>query len=234
MNEQLEEEASLYVLELLEPKEAVAFEAQIARDEELRRYVDELRETTAKYAHSVPMRFPPLAMEGRILSAIRDQIQPNARGTSSAVNWLPWALAACLAIACVLLANDRLHAKKQIARLEKRNAMAEMQIATLASKLSSAPNASAVVLWDSEKQEGILKVANVPATDPDQDYQLWIVDPETKQPIDAGVFSVSSDGTKKIPFKPKARVSSANAFAVSLERKGGVPKAEGPMVLVGK
>jgi anti-sigma-K factor RskA len=29
-------------------------------------------------------------------------------------------------------------------------------------------------------------------------------------------------------------VTSADAFAVSLERKGGVPKAEGPMVLVGK
>ena len=52
--------------------------------------------------------------------------------------------------------------------------------------------------------------------------------------MDAGTFHVAKAGTADIPFKPKTRVATANAFAVSLERKGGVPKAEGPMVLLGK
>lgn len=118
--------------------------------------------------------------------------------------------------------------------MEHRNAYAQLQIATLSSKLESAPKATAVVLWDDAKQEGVLKVSDVPPNESDRDYQLWIVDPDQKQPIDAGVFHVEEKGVTKISFKPKAHVTEAKGFAVSLERKGGVTKAEGPMVLVGK
>ncbi len=235
MNEQTEEQASLYAFDLLEPAESSAFEAQLASDSELRRHVDELRELAAKFAHGAPLRQPPTYLEEKILGAIgaEKKVTPIVRPSSGMV-WFPWALAACLGVACVLLAADRAKAKKQVARLEKRNIFAQLQIATLNSQLKTAPTATATVLWDAEKQEGVLKVANVPATDPDRDYQLWIVDPEYKQPVDGGVFSVAQDGAKRIQFKPKERVTSANAFAVSLERKGGVPKAEGPMVLSGK
>jgi anti-sigma-K factor RskA len=34
-------------------------------------------------------------------------------------------------------------------------------------------------------------------------------------------------------FHPNRPVQTVAKFAVSLERKGGVPKAEGPMVLIG-
>ncbi len=165
---------------------------------------------------------------------MREPLRFRSPAPSSGLSWLPWALAACLTVACVVLAADRAQTKKQISVLEQRNAFAQLRIATLASKLQSAPDALATVVWDVEKQEGILKVSNIPANEADRDYQLWIVDPDYKQPVDAGTFHVAGDGTESIPFKPKARVGSADAFAVSLERKGGVPKAEGPMVLVGK
>lgn len=116
----------------------------------------------------------------------------------------------------------------------KADAISKLQITTLTSKVSGAPNALAVAVWDSEKQTGVLRTINVPATEVDRDYQLWIVDPEYKQPVSAGVFAVDQSGTTKILFHPESKVSAATAFAVSLERKGGVPKAEGPMVLVSK
>ncbi len=234
MSEELEEQASLYVLAMLEPNESSAFEAQLAANAELRRYVDDLRESTAKYAHAAQLRVPPPDLEGRIQKAIREE-SPVARRTGlSSMNWLPWALAASLALACAWLAADRAHNQKRIARLEKRDAIAQIQIASLASQLPSAPNATAVVIWDADKQEGVLKVNNVPPSEADQDYQLWIVDPEYKQPVNAGVFAVANKGSKEVRFKPKAVVKTANGFAVSLERKGGVSKAEGPMVLAGK
>jgi anti-sigma-K factor RskA len=37
-----------------------------------------------------------------------------------------------------------------------------------------------------------------------------------------------------VPFKPDQPVAHAAAFAVSLEKKGGVPKAEGTIVMLGK
>ena len=232
MNEELEEQASLYALDLLEGAERAAFEARLASDPQLRAQVHGLRETSAQIAHAAPPRLPSTQLEAKILKAIRAEVPPAHRSQSS--SWLPRALAASLALACVFLVAERAKNRRQIARLEQRNAFAELRIATLASQLQSAPDAIAAVVWDGARQEGVLKVSNVPANAADRDYQLWIVDPDYKNPVDAGTFHVAKAGTADIPFKPKARVATANAFAVSLERKGGVPKAEGPMVLLGK
>lgn len=235
MNEELEEQAALYAFDLLEGDEQTAFEQRLASDPDLRARVDSLREAAALTAHAAPLRQPPAALEGRILDAIRvAPVRFSGPSSSSGSSWLPWALAACLALACVVLVADRVHTQKEITALEQRNAFAQLRIATLASKLETAPDAIATVVWDAEKQEGVLKVTNIPANAADRDYQLWIVDPDYPQPVDAGVFHVANDGNQSIPFKPKARVGAADAFAVSLERKGGAPKAEGPMVLVGK
>jgi anti-sigma-K factor RskA len=238
MNEQLEEQASLYVLGLLDPAERTAFEAKLESDEALRRHVDMLEETAAQWAHAAPLRQPPAYLEARIAEAVRALNTRSAPGSTtqsrSATPWFPWALAACLAIGCVILLADRMQTRKELAQLQQQDAASQMKIAMLTSQLASAPNATAVVVWDAEKQEGVLKVANVPQTAADRDYQLWIVDPQYGQPVDAGVFNVEGDGATEIRFKPKEKVTSADAFAVSLERKGGVPKAEGQMVLVGK
>ncbi|MGI8435528.1 MAG: anti-sigma factor [Chthoniobacterales bacterium] len=233
MNEDLEDQAALYALDLLEGDERSAFEARLGREPELSALVDALRESAASLAHTTPPRQPPPFLEEKIMAAIRTHT-PHSAVRSIGSSWLPWALAACLAIACVVLAADRAKIKNQVARLEQRNAFAQLRLATLASQLASAPNASAALVWDGSKQEGVLKVTNVPANEENRDYQLWIVDPDYKNPVDAGVFHLAQNGAKEIPFKPKEHIKSASGFAVSLERKGGVEKAEGPMVLLGK
>ena len=132
------------------------------------------------------------------------------------------------------LAREREKMTGELTRLQQRDSISQMQIATLTSKLADAPKATAFVIWDAENQRGVLTAVDVPPNATDHDYQLWVVDPKYQIPVDAGVFSVKSGETAKIIFKPKQRVTSADGFAVSLERKGGVPKAEGPMVLAGK
>ncbi len=233
MTEQLEEQASLYVLDLLEPEERRVFEGALETNSALRAYENELRDVAASLAHLAALRTPPPDLEAKIRAAILTEQRPAKKGALS-VNWLPWALAASLLLACLLLAADRARLHQHVARLERRNAIAQVQIATLASQLESAPRANAVVLWDAEKQEGVLKVVNVPPNESNRDYQLWIVDPEYKQPVSAGVFHVEDEGTTRISFKPHEHVATAKSFAVSLERKGGVSKAQGPMVLIGK
>jgi anti-sigma-K factor RskA len=98
----------------------------------------------------------------------------------------------------------------------------------------NAPNANAVVVWDEKKQRGVLKVTELPRNATDRDYQLWLVDPRYKNPVDGGVFHVSNDSALRVPFQPTTPVRNAKGFAISIERKGGVPKAEGPIVLLGK
>ena len=118
-------------------------------------------------------------------------------------------------------------------QLKEEGDLAKFKIATLASLAGNTPQALAVAVWNPAKQEGVLTVEKLPALAADKDYQLWLVDPQYPIPVDGGVFTVDpATGEARITFHANKHVKSVAKFAVSLERKGGVPKAEGPMVLL--
>jgi anti-sigma-K factor RskA len=232
MNEQLEEQASLYVFGLLETSEIAAFEQRLESDADLRALVDDLDVAAATIAHDAPSRHLPPELRARVLSQISGSNKMMAFPRRAV--WIPWALAACLALTCAYLIAESSGLRTRITRLEERDFLARVQIASLSSKLENAPNANAVVVWDEKKQRGVLKVTQLPRNAADRDYQLWLVDPRYKDPVDGGVFHVANDGTMNVEFRPNTPVREAQAFAISLERKGGVTKAEGPIVLLGK
>lgn len=119
--------------------------------------------------------------------------------------------------------------------LKSQGDLATLKITALASMLQNNPKAQAIAVWDPKKQEGILDVHNLPALAANEDYQIWVVDPQYPIPVDGGVFTVErASGANRVKFTAKQPVSVINAFAVTRERKGGVPKAEGPFVLLGK
>jgi hypothetical protein len=118
------------------------------------------------------------------------------------------------------------------AGLSEQGGLDRLKIVPLVSARGLAAPALAIVLWNPVRQEGELVVANLPPPAPDKDYQLWIMDPQYPDPIGAGVLSVETTaGDVRLLFKPDRPVAAAARFAVSLERKGGVPRAEGPIVL---
>lgn len=121
----------------------------------------------------------------------------------------------------------------ELQTLQQRNAMAQMQIATLQSTVDEFKQGVAVVVWDSEKHQGILKLDKMPPIAPDKDYQLWVVDPTKPKSVDAGVIKIDANGFARIDFKPVVDVTEAAKFAVSVESKGGVPENQGPIVLIG-
>lgn len=121
----------------------------------------------------------------------------------------------------------------EIAALQKRDALAQMRIATLQSSVDAYKQGVAVVVWDSEKHQGVLKLEKMPPVQAGKDYQLWVVDPKQPVPVDAGIVRVDGDGFAKIDFKPVTDVTDASKFALSVEKEGGVPKGEGPIVLIG-
>jgi len=87
--------------------------------------------------------------------------------------------------------------------------------------------------WNDGDQEGYLQVRGLPALDAAKEqYQLWIVDPDRKQPVDGGVFDVKPDGTATVPVRAALRVRGAAAFAVTKESAGGVVVSDGPHLLV--
>jgi len=119
-------------------------------------------------------------------------------------------------------------------QVEDQSDLDQLKIATLVSMLDDSPQAVAVAVWNPALQEGMLTVEKLPALAADRDYQLWVIDPQYPIPVDGGVFTVDAGtGEARYRFKANKPVATVAKFAVSLERKGGVPKAEGPMVLIG-
>lgn len=134
--------------------------------------------------------------------------------------------------ALITTLESRLAETKQ--QLFAQGTLADYKIATLASLLGNSPQAVAVAVWNPASQEGVLTVQKLPALAADKDYQLWVIDPQYSIPVDGGVFKVDpTTGEGRLVFHPNRPVQTVAKFAVSLERKGGVPKAEGPMVLIG-
>lgn len=81
----------------------------------------------------------------------------------------------------------------------------------------NAPQALTTVFWDSTTKDVYLLVNNLPQPASDKQYQLWAL--LNGQPIDLGVFE-AKEGRLMVKMK---NVQNAQAFAITLEQKGGSP-----------
>ena len=71
IQEQQQEQASLYVLGTLAGAELDAFERELRANAELRRFVRELQRTTGLLAMTVPQVAPPAGLRNKVLTRIR-------------------------------------------------------------------------------------------------------------------------------------------------------------------
>jgi len=229
IDERMEELAALHALGLLKGEEEAFFENELRKNPELQRLVAELQRASAALAVSAPERSPSPQLRRRLLEKI------GAPAPSRVIlfpQWIPWAAAACLAIFCGLLIQDRHELQQKIVALNERDSMSQVKIAMLTSKMENAPNAMAVACWNKEQGRGTLTVEKLPMPGSEQDYQLWVIDPATGKPVSAGVFSVDASGNARISFHPQHPMDRVDKFAVSIERKGGAPQPEGQIILV--
>ena len=122
---------------------------------------------------------------------------------------------------------------EQIVHLKATNPLVALDAAALRAQNNAWSDTGAVIVWDSMKQEGMLKMTKARPVSANKDYQLWVIDKELPAPVSAGIVKIDEQGVATIIFKPSAPVAKASAFAVSIENKGGVEKREGPIVLMG-
>ena len=250
IDERMEEQASLHVLGALSDTEAYEFKKAMKADPELQACVARLSVATGALAGSVPMTEPPPQLRAKILAQVapsQKTISLPERKSGFAL-WLPWSLATCLALLCLLFFAQDTRLRQTIGEQEKQiynlnslaqslsaatnnlqqtvlalqetNRLANLKIAMLNSLVSDAPKAIAVSLWDNQKQNGVFVAQNLKALPADRDYELWVIDGQ--KPVAAGVFHMDQSGTIRMDFKPAQFVNAAGVFAVTEEIKGGV------------
>jgi anti-sigma-K factor RskA len=250
IDERLEELAALHVLGALTDAEAREFEQKLRADQEFRECVARLSAAAGAIAGAVRMVEPPPQLRAKILAQVAPPQKINAL-TDRKFNplaWLPWPLAAGIALLCMVLNEQDSHLRRTVGEqvqqlnglnqlvqtlsaatnslqqtvlaLQETNRLANLRIAMLNSLLADAPKAIAVSLWDNDKQDGVLVAQNLKTLPVDQDYELWVMD-ENKIPVSAGIFHLDTDGTARAEFKPARAIKTAGQFCVTTEVKGG-------------
>lgn len=179
-------------------------------------------------------------------------------GESTSVDWGKLAIAASLALLFVTLSlvfysfnlSSELNEKQQtieqqqaqITELQYDIQRKEELLSILESRdvdlvvmngLEVNPGGYGKVIWDPKTRSVLLQVSNLPAVPVDKDYQLWII--KNNKPVSVGVFAVN-DPQKDSFFKIEAIDAderAADAFAITMEPKGGMPQPTGDMYLLG-
>ena len=203
----------------------------------------------AEVAPAEPAAFPAFAAR-------------SGRPGRSALRWVPLAAAAVLALVAAwgLVRQARMGAEierlrgesRQLAAraevLERRAAEAEAESVRLARTISilSAPGVQSVRLAgmgtshaaagrtyvDVADRQAVFYASGLPALGPDKTYQLWYLD-EQDHPTSAGVFAVDAHGKAALVVDQSLPVERIQAWAVTVEPRGGRPQPTGPMALAG-
>ena len=261
IEEQKEEQACLYALGVLSTPEALEFDKALTRDQELQDFVGALQTDLQALALSVHFHSPPPELKEKVLSRIQALHPPATVGLRPGPNlesggfpyWLPWSLAACLAVLLIIsttqtqslqqraeslqpridqLRKERDDLQRQIAPLKNQEELSQVRITVLRSLGESAPKSLAVSLWSMETGTGLFMAEDLTPLPGNQVYQLWLLDKQDN-PISGGTFNVDETGRVRFPFK-LANPANPEKFAVTVEPKGGVPKPKGPMILLGQ
>lgn len=91
------------------------------------------------------------------------------------------------------------------------------------------------VVWDARTQTGYMRFVGLRRNDAAREqYQLWIFDGRRDQryPVDGGVFNADGADEIVVPIRARLPVGTPLAFAVTLERAGGVVVSERERVVV--
>lgn len=222
-----------YVMGLASESERAEFEQSCAQYPELAAERTKFEESLERYASEQAVQ-PPKEVKAKILKAITTM--ENTRRPRSIGLWRFVAAAAVILLLGMVvlyyqvsqqnkdleIANktltDRVFENQSVIdkiRNEEKSVGNALVVTMVGTKI--APKSSANVYWDSTSSSVYLVVKNMPQLPSDKQYQLWaLIDNKRKS---LGVF----DATDKNIILKMDSTKKAQAFAITIEKKGGSP-----------
>lgn len=189
-----------------------------------------------------------VAAEENVFTAPRGTVLTEATSGGGIFSWLGWAAAAaaCIALAVNIFttrqgtgevvsgpkATPTVEEKLTPAQMRQRLIDTEQAVVRADWTKGTFKESEGIlgdVVWSDAKQAGYIRVTGLPVNDKSKNqYQLWIFEDEKleKFPKDGGVFDVNENGEVVIPIDAKIAVKDPKAFAITLEKPGGVVVSE--------
>ncbi|HKA34878.1 MAG TPA: anti-sigma factor [Candidatus Binatia bacterium] len=242
------ERAEIYALGALDGAELRDFEAHLASGcAECEERLRDSREALAQAAESLAPFAPPPSVKTALLGRIGAESPAPAGERRFRWSW-PVGVGALATAGLVLLLSWQLidtrrkleDAQSRLGVVESEKAQNKEVMDFLSNpqvrvvNLTGVPPTSggkAQLLWDPVARKGILLTIGLSQTPAEKAYELWGL--SGSEAVPAGVFTVNEQGRVvfRLPTLPESKPF--DKFAVTLEPMGGVPKATGPVVLVG-
>ncbi len=92
-----------------------------------------------------------------------------------------------------------------------------------------APEARGIIYISADGRNGTFIVDQLPLLDPDQQYQLWLI--QDGQRTSGSVFSVDDDGYRGLQIDSPLPLQDYDSFGITIEPAGGSPQPTGERVL---
>jgi anti-sigma-K factor RskA len=247
-----------YVLGLASDAERQEFEMACLQYPEVAEARDRFeRALEENFLASAPA--PSAALKARITAALDDDTILTAHGAASdglapvrRIDPWKWVAAACALLAAgsiywAFSLNNRLAdlraGTSRVDSLEQQLQQARGQLAEYQQEagtlqkpgikfaalngMKPAPQSKVMVFWDSTSKDVYMMVQNLPRPASDKQYQLWAM--LNGKPVDLGAFELRQD---RLLLRMKG-VQDAQAFAITLEPRGGSPTPTGDMYVYG-
>ena len=257
-----QEDLALFAMHGCTEGEATAVRAHVKECAVCRAELEKVSEDLAMVAMSVEQHPLPEGARQRFQEKIAAAQVSSRRETQTPVipirseqkvrgpmSWVPWTLAAALALFAVgltmanrslqrelrseeHLASDLMEANMHAqAVLDVLTAPEAQHVVLTAGKVKPAPSARAVYL--ASKGALILQASNMGQLPEHKAYELWVIPANGKAPIPAGLFWPDATGSASLVM-PKLPVGvEAKAFGVTVEDAEGSPWPTSKIILAG-
>ncbi len=190
---------------------------------------------------------PHVAAETNVFTAPRRDIVAEKQSSGAIWGWLGWAVAGAASIALAVnifsprsgtevvnVPKDPPVVEQKLTPYQLRQRLIDTEQGVLRADWSKgtfkdSEAISGDVVWSDKTQTGYMRISGLPANDKAKaQYQLWIFEDAKleKFPKDGGVFDVDANGEVIIPIDAKIAVNNPKAFAITVEKPGGVVVSE--------
>ncbi|MFL6428629.1 MAG: anti-sigma factor domain-containing protein [Acidobacteriaceae bacterium] len=261
------EDLTLYAMGSLPAEEMAAVTAALRQNPQARQELARIQDDLALLALSVDQQPAPSGSFQRLHARMSEagrtttshQTAGNMTTTTSEViasrgrsKWAvltPWAIAACLAIACSILGykvssmNDALDGESRLVSnlaakashaqqvLEVLNAPDAQRVTLTASK--TPPAATAHTVYLAERGALVMEASHMTPAPAGKAYELWVMPADGAAPLPAGTFWPNAEGYASLVLPKLPSGIAAKGFGITMEKASGSNTPTMPILLSG-
>ncbi|NJN85078.1 MAG: anti-sigma factor [Leptolyngbyaceae cyanobacterium SL_7_1] len=231
-----------YALGDLSPDEAEEVRRLLEANPALHQEVTQLQETLALLPYDLADREPPLALRSNILTAAQTETSTipaqTPQRTTHGIHPRWWSVGGAIAAVLIgALAIDNYQLRRQVTESEEIVALLQQpstQLYTLQGT-GAAIEASGSLVVNSDHDQVVILVKNLPELPQSQAYRLWAMPQEGATPVYCGQFNTTAEATTTTTWTPPEEECTAIAHQVLLtaESASDPPIPAGELVMQG-